>query len=66
MTTSVEDTVHLHVGAALAANPAGVLAVAAAVLALVVRPRRVTMPTAAGVMLMASMWLFELHRYGFF
>lgn len=65
MTTSVEDTVHLHVGAALAANPAGVLAVAAALLALVVRPRRVTMPTAAGVMLMASMWLFELHRYGF-
>ena len=65
MTTSVEDTVHLHVGRALAANPAGVVAVAAAVVLLVVRPRRIAMPTGVGVMLMASMWLFELHRFGF-
>jgi hypothetical protein len=65
MTTSVEDTVHLHVGRALAANPAGVGAVVAALLLLVLRPRRVAIPTGAGVMLLASMWLFELHRFGF-
>jgi hypothetical protein len=65
MTTSVEETAHLHVGRALAANPAGVAAVVAALLLLAIRPRRVVMPTGAGVMLLVSMWLFELHRFGF-
>ena len=65
MTTSVEDTVHLHLGAALAANPAGILAVLAAIFVLTVRPRQLWIPTGARVMLLAAMWVFELHRFGF-
>jgi hypothetical protein len=63
MTTSVTDTVHLHLGAALAANPVGVLAVATAVLLLVRRDivalRLARWPLPAGL---AGMWVFELLR----
>lgn len=65
MTTSVEDTVHLELGSACAANPAGVLAVLAAIAVLVLRPRNVIVPTSARIMLLAGMWIFELHRFGF-
>jgi hypothetical protein len=66
MTTSVEDTVHMRFGAALGANPAGVVLVAfAVVLLLVRRPARIVIPTGARVMLLGGMWVFELHRFGF-
>jgi hypothetical protein len=65
MTTSVEATVHLRIGDALSANPAGVLVVALAVLLLVRRPAaiRVSMPLIVAAL--ALMWAFELHRFGF-
>jgi hypothetical protein len=65
MTTSVEDTVGGHVHAALAANPAGVLAVAAAALLLVLRPRELRLPAAAPYALLLAMWIFELHRFSY-
>lgn len=66
MTTSVTDAVHGHVGAAVAANPMGVVAVVVAVL-LLVRPswRRVALPAWVLPAALASMWLFELHRFTF-
>jgi hypothetical protein len=64
MTTSVEATLHAHPLAALAANPAGPLAVLAAVALLVRRPTRaLRLPLAAVVVLLAVMWVFELHRF---
>ena len=65
MTTSVEDTVGGHVGRALAANPAGVLGVAAACVLLLFRPRHVRLPAAVPVVLVLAMWLFELHRFSY-
>jgi len=66
MTTSVTDTVHGHVAAAFTANPAGLLAVAAAVALLVWRrAQRVTLPAAALPVALSLMWLFELHRFHF-
>jgi Protein of unknown function (DUF2752) len=63
MTTSVEQTLRLHLHAALAANPAGLLAVVVAVALLVVRPRRLAAPALLVPLLLAGMWLFELHRF---
>lgn len=63
MTTSVEDTMRLHLHAALAANPAGLLAVAVAICLLVVRPRRLVLPTLLPPLVLAAMWAFELHRF---
>ncbi len=65
MTTSVEDTVRLRVHDALSANPAGVALVLAAVALLVLRPRRLVVPSFALPLALAGMWLFELHRFGF-
>lgn len=69
LTTSVTDTVHLHLGDAVAANPVGVVAVVVAVALLAARrAERVVLPawsTAAGVAALALMWLFELHRFRF-
>ena len=65
MTTSVEDTLHLDLRAALAANPAGVAAVLAAVAILVVRPAHFRLHQLALPVMLAAMWLFELHRFGF-
>lgn len=66
MTTSVEETVHFDVGAAFAANPAGIALVVVAVVLLVRRPRTVPIP-AVPVLLtaLALMWVFQLHRFGF-
>lgn len=65
MTTSVTAATHAHLGQALAANPAGVLVVVAAIALLVLhRADRVTVPgwlLPAGLSLM---WLFELFRFG--
>jgi hypothetical protein len=66
MTTSVEATVHLDLRAALAANPAGLLAVAAALVLLVVRPARVRIPALVPYAALAAMWVFELYRFGVF
>jgi Protein of unknown function (DUF2752) len=65
MTTSVEDTVRLRVHDALSANPAGVPLVVAAIALLVLRPRRLVVPSFALPLALAGMWLFELHRFGF-
>jgi hypothetical protein len=65
MTTSVEDTVHLDLRAALAANPAGIAAVLAAVALVVVRPAQFRLHRFAPPVMLAAMWLFELHRFGF-
>lgn len=65
MTTSVTAVAQLDFGTALAANPAGLVAVAGAVTLLFVRRRQVRVPVAAAVVLVAGMWLFELARYGF-
>jgi hypothetical protein len=64
MTTSVEATVHLHLGRALAANPAGLALVGLAVFLLVRRPTtvRVSLPLVLAVL--ALMWAFELFRFG--
>jgi hypothetical protein len=64
MSTSVEATVHGHFVSALQANPAGPFAVLAALFLLARRPARpVRLPTAALVMLLLGMWIFELHRF---
>jgi hypothetical protein len=65
MTTSVEATLHLDLSAALAANPAGIAAVVAAVALLVVRPAQFRLQRLAVPVMLGAMWLFELHRFGF-
>ena len=64
MTTSVEASVHAHPLAALAANPAGPLAVLAAVALIVRRPRQsLRVPTVLVIAVALGLWLFELHRF---
>ena len=65
MSTSVEDTVHAHLGAAAAANPVGILFVAIAAALLVVRPSKLVVSRLAAGGTMLAMWVFELHRFGF-
>ena len=64
MTTSVEAAVHLDLGAALAANPAGIAAVLAALVLLGLRPARIVVHRAALVATVGAMWVFELVRFG--
>jgi hypothetical protein len=64
MTTSVEATVHGHLLDALRANPAGPLAVLAALVLLVRRPAgALRVPLVAVTALLLGLWLFELHRF---
>ena len=63
MTTSVEAAVHLHPAEAFAANPGGLLLVAAALVLLVVRPARLRVPALAAPTVLALLWLFELERF---
>lgn len=65
MTTSVEATVHLHFGDALAAAPAGILLVVIAIVFLIRRPERIRVPYALVYGVLALMWIFQLHRFGF-
>ena len=65
LSTSVEETVRLHLGNALAANPLGVLLVLAALALLVLRPARLALPRAVVPTVLAASWLFELHRFSF-
>jgi hypothetical protein len=63
MTTSVTAAVHLDVATAIGANPAGVLAVVAAVGLLVCRRRRmITVPAWVLPMGLVLMWLWQLVR----
>jgi Protein of unknown function (DUF2752) len=65
MTTSVEATLHGDLPHAFAANPAGPFAVLVALVLLVRRPGgALRAPVAAVTLLFASLWLFELHRFG--
>lgn len=64
MTTSVEAVVRLDFRAAFEANPAGIALVLLALVLLVVRPRRVELPSFVIPVALVSMWAFELHRFG--
>jgi hypothetical protein len=65
MTTSVTAAVHLDPVAALAANPAGVVAVAVAAGLLAFRRRsEVTVPPWGVAVLVALMWGWQLARLG--
>lgn len=63
MTTSVEATVHGHIGRALAANPGGIGVVIAAVIVLAFRPAKIHIPSFLPPLVLVSLWLFELHRF---
>jgi hypothetical protein len=63
MTTSVEDALHAHLGAALEANPFGLLAIAAAVALLAFRPARLRVSAPLVMLAAAASWIFELHRF---
>jgi hypothetical protein len=63
MTTSVEETVQGDLGAAFAANPGGIAAVAAAAFLLVRRPAKLRIPAALPFLVLPALWLFELHRF---
>jgi hypothetical protein len=64
MSTSVEATVRLQVGHALAANPAGVALVAIAAFLLVKRPASLRVSVRVLAVVVATMWAFELVRFG--
>ncbi len=63
MTTSVEDTVRLHFHAGLGANPGGLLAVVVGLALLLLRPRRIAVPTLLPPLVLLALWIFELHRF---
>jgi hypothetical protein len=65
MTTSVEATLRLDFGAAVAATPAGILAVAAAAALLVTRPSALRIPAPALYATLAAMWVYQLFRFSF-
>jgi len=65
LSTSVEETVRLHLGDAVAANPLGVVLVLAALAVLVLRPVRLALPRPVIPAVLAASWLFELHRFSF-
>ena len=67
MTTSVKAVMRGQVGAAVAANPFGLVAVTGAV-ALLLRPawQRVRLPAGVVVGAVAASWLFQLHRFHIF
>jgi hypothetical protein len=63
MTTSVEATLRFDLGDALAATPAGCLAVVVAIALLVLRPSVIRLPASALYVALAAMWVFQLHRF---
>lgn len=64
MTTSVTAATRLHLGEAMAANPAGVVAVALAVALLLWRGRgRVALPSWLPPAALAIMWAYQLVRF---
>jgi hypothetical protein len=65
MTTSVTETLRFDLEAALAATPAGVAAVVAAIVVLVARPRSLRIPVPVPFLVLGSMWLYQLYRFSF-
>lgn len=63
MTTSVTNAVRLDLHEAVAANPAGVVAMVAAILLLTLRPRRLSLPAALVPLALAAMWVWQLVRF---
>lgn len=63
MSTSVEATVHLRPLEALAANPAGLFAVIAAVALVLFRPARLEVPAWVLPVVLALMWVWQLFRF---
>ena len=66
MSTSVQATVRFELDDALIANPAGVVVVAMALYALLVRasaPRRLRIPPRVVLFALTGMWLFQLFRF---
>lgn len=64
MTRGVTAAVHGHLGASLAFNPAGILAVAFAVFLLVAwRVRRITYATWLVPVVLGLMWSYQLFKY---
>ncbi len=64
MTTSVTAATRLRLGEAVAANPAGLVAVVLAVALLVMRPRGVVaLPAWLVATALAAMWVFQLARF---
>jgi hypothetical protein len=65
MTTSVEATVRLDLREAVAATPAGLLAVVVAIVLVVWRPSTLRFPAPALYLGLAAMWVYQLHRFSF-
>jgi hypothetical protein len=65
MTTSVGSTLRLDLESALAATPAGVVAVVAAFLVLLTGPRQLRIPAPLVFVALGAMWLYQLHRFSF-
>ncbi|MDQ3620367.1 MAG: DUF2752 domain-containing protein [Actinomycetota bacterium] len=63
MSTSVKEAVRLQLREAWTANPAGIAAVLAAVLLIVFRPRRMTLPVLMIPAILAAMWIGQLVRF---
>jgi hypothetical protein len=63
LTTSVEESLHAHLGAAAAANPFGLVAVVAAAGLLAFRPARLQVSVALVLLAAVASWIFELHRF---
>ena len=63
LSTSVEETVRLHLRSAVEANPFGLVLVAVAVAMIALRPRRLSLPLPALYLALCASWLFELHRF---
>jgi hypothetical protein len=63
MTTSVEDALHAHLGAAAAANPFGLVAIVFAVALLAFRPARLRVSASLVGLVAGASWIFELHRF---
>ncbi len=65
MQTSVKATLVGDLGRAVAANPAGVVAVMVALVLLVTRPSQIRVPpTAVVATVLACLWVWELARFG--
>lgn len=63
MTTSVKAILRLDFGAAFAANPGGILAVALAAGLIALRPSRVRVPVAFIITAASAMWVWQLFRF---
>jgi hypothetical protein len=63
MTTSVVATSRGRFSEAVAANPAGILAVVAAIAILLLRPKRVRIPVSVAALTVTAMWAWELFRF---